>query len=153
LDQNSRPPRYAQPDPPALLCYTPRMPSILGVDVGGTFTDFLLWEDGRLRVYKRPSTPDDPAEGVIAGLQEMAAHPDDLVHGSTVATNALLERRGARTGLITTRGFKDVLVIGRQARAKIYDLHPVRPEPLVPDGLRLEIEERVDSEGRVMVAP
>jgi N-methylhydantoinase A len=127
--------------------------SILGVDVGGTFTDFLLWEDGRLRIYKRPSTPADPSDGVIAGLDEMDARPDDLVHGSTVATNALLERRGARTGLITTRGFKDVLVIGRQARPRIYDLHPTRPEPLVPDDLRLELDERVGSEGEVLRAP
>ena len=127
--------------------------SILGVDVGGTFTDFLLWERGRLRVYKRPSTPADPSDGVIAGLREMAARPDDLVHGSTVATNALLERRGARTGLITTRGFKDVLVIGRQARPKIYDLHPTRPEPLVPEDLRLEIDERVAGDGGVLRAP
>jgi N-methylhydantoinase A len=127
--------------------------SILGVDVGGTFTDFLFWERGRLRIYKRPSTPADPSDGVIAGLREMAARPDDLVHGSTVATNALLERRGARTGLITTRGFRDVLVIGRQARPSIYDLHPTRPEPLVPDDLRLEIDERIDSEGVVLRAP
>jgi len=127
--------------------------SILGVDVGGTFTDFLFWERGHLRIYKRPSTPADPSDGVIAGLREMAARPDDLVHGSTVATNALLERRGARTGLITTRGFKDVLVIGRQARPTIYDLHPTRPEPLVPDDLRLEIDERIDSEGAVLRAP
>ncbi|MGH2601355.1 MAG: hydantoinase/oxoprolinase N-terminal domain-containing protein, partial [Dehalococcoidia bacterium] len=129
------------------------MPSILGVDVGGTFTDFLLWEDGALRIYKRPSTPADPSDGVIAGLAEMGARPHDLIHGSTVATNALLERRGVRTGLITTRGFRDVLVIGRQARPKIYDLHPTRPEPLVPDELRFEIDERVDSGGAVLRNP
>ena len=129
------------------------MPSVLGVDVGGTFTDFLLWENGRLRVYKRPSTPADPSDGVIAGLAEMGARPADMVHGSTVATNALLERRGARTGLITTRGFRDALVIGRQARPKIYDLHPTRPEPLAPDDLRLELAERVDSEGNVLCSP
>jgi len=129
------------------------MPSILGVDVGGTFTDFLLWEDGALRIYKRPSTPADPSDGVIAGLAEMSARPHDLIHGSTVATNALLERRGVRTGLITTRGFRDVLVIGRQARPKIYDLHPTRPEPLVPDDLRLEVDERVDSDGVVLQNP
>jgi N-methylhydantoinase A len=126
------------------------MPSILGVDVGGTFTDFLLWENGRLRIHKRPSTPSDPSDGVIEGVAEMEAAPEEIVHGSTVATNALLERRGVRTGLVTTRGFRDVLVIGRQARARIYDLHPTRPEPLVPDELRLEVDERIDSDGTVL---
>jgi N-methylhydantoinase A len=67
--------------------------------------------------------------------------------------NALLERRGVRTALVTTRGFRDVLVIGRQARARIYDLHPTRPEPIIPDELRLEIDERVDSDGRVLLSP
>jgi len=129
------------------------MPSILGVDVGGTFTDFLLWENGRLRVHKRPSTPADASDGVIAGIAEMNARPDELVHGSTVATNALLERRGARTGLITTRGFRDVLVIGRQARPLIYNLHPKRPAPLVPDDLRVELDERVDAAGEVLRRP
>ncbi|MGD9893308.1 MAG: hydantoinase/oxoprolinase family protein [Dehalococcoidia bacterium] len=129
------------------------MPAILGVDVGGTFTDFLLWEDGRLRIDKRPSTPADPSDGVIDGLVAMGARPSEVIHGSTVATNALLERRGARTALVTTRGFRDVLVIGRQARARIYDLHPTRPEPIVPDELRLEIDERVDSDGRILLSP
>jgi N-methylhydantoinase A len=123
---------------------------ILGVDVGGTFTDFLFWEDGRLRVHKRPSTPDDPARAVLFGLGEMAAAPAEVVHGSTVATNALLERKGARTGLLTTRGFRDVLVIGRQARPRLYDLHPTRPPPLVPDDLRLEVDERVAADGTVL---
>src|SRR3990172_2844872 len=77
---------------------------IVGIDVGGTFTDFVLVEDGRLSVYKRPSTPDDPARGVLEGLAEMGVVPDQVVHGSTVATNAIIERKGARTALITTRG-------------------------------------------------
>jgi N-methylhydantoinase A len=124
--------------------------SILGVDVGGTFTDFLLWERGRLRVYKRPSTPDDPARAVLLGLAEMGAAPREVVHGSTVATNALLERKGARTALLTTAGFRDTLVIGRQARAQLYNLHPTRPPALVPDDLRLELDERVSAEGEVL---
>jgi N-methylhydantoinase A len=135
------------------------MPSILGVDVGGTFTDFLLWQDGRVSVYKRPSTPEDPARGVLEGLREMAARPQEplaarqeleVAHGSTVATNAIIERKGARTALITTHGFRDVLVIGRQTRPKLYDLSPRRPPPLIPDELRLEAEERLDSHGQVL---
>src|SRR5438477_548946 len=112
--------------------YTGRMTAILGVDVGGTFTDFYFLRDGRLEVFKRPSTPDDPSRAVLAGLAEAGFLPDELVHGSTVATNALLERRGCRTALVTTRGFKDAIVIGRQARRDMYALEPVRPEPLVP---------------------
>ena len=126
------------------------MAGILGVDVGGTFTDFLLWEDGALRVHKRPSTPDDPARGVLLGMGEMAARPRDLVHGSTVATNAVLERKGARTALFTTAGFRDVLAIGRQARPALYDLQPTRPEPLVPTALRFELAERVAADGSVL---
>ena len=87
------------------------MTSLLGIDIGGTFTDFLLIEDNRLRVYKRPSTPDDPARAVLDGLAEMSARPDQVVHGSTIATNAIIERKGARTALITNRGFCDVLAL------------------------------------------
>lgn len=129
------------------------MTGILGVDIGGTFTDFLLLEDGRLRTYKRLSTPAEPGRGVIVGLQEMNATPTEVVHGSTVATNAVLERKGARTGLITTRGFRDVLEIGRQTRPKIYNLEPRRPDPLVPRARRYELDERVDAEGRVLCKP
>ena len=90
----------------------------LGVDTGGTFTDF-IWSDeyGRLRIYKQLSTPSDPSQAIVEGVQEIDLPPDAaVVHGSTVATNALLERRGARTALITTAGFGDVLAIGRQNR-------------------------------------
>ncbi|HLZ71577.1 MAG TPA: hydantoinase/oxoprolinase family protein [Dehalococcoidia bacterium] len=127
------------------------MSAILGVDVGGTFTDFYLWRDGELRVFKRPSTPKDPAQAVLAGLAEAGFAPDEIVHGSTVATNALLERRGARTALITTAGFRDAIVIGRQARAQMYALEPTRPEPLVPAELRFEAGERVAADGSVLV--
>jgi len=135
------------------------MTSVLGIDVGGTFTDFLLWQDGRVSVYKRPSTPEDPARGVLEGLHEMAARPQEslaarqeleVAHGSTVATNAIIERKGAKTALITTHGFRDLLVIGRQTRPSLYDLSPRRPPPLIPDELRLEAEERLDSHGRVL---
>src|SRR2546425_2033866 len=135
---------------------------VIGVDTGGTFTDFyLITGDGKVSVYKRPSTPDDPARAVLEGLTELMsssffALPSsslvDLVHGSTVATNAIIERKGARTALITTRGFRDVLVIGRQTRPKLYDLSPQREPPLVPDELRLEANERLDWRGEVLHA-
>src|SRR3990172_806776 len=132
---------------------------LLGVDVGGTFTDFfLIADDGSVSLHKRPSTPEDPARAVLDGIAELLppsklqppATPPDVVHGSTVATNAIIERKGARTGLITTRGFRDVLVIGRQTRPWLYDLSPRRPPPLVPDDLRLEASERLDHRGRVL---
>jgi N-methylhydantoinase A len=124
---------------------------ILGVDTGGTFTDFFLLDDeGRITIYKRPSTPDDPAQAILDGLSEMGVRTDELVHGTTVATNAIIERKGARTALITTRGFRDALVIGRQTRPRIYDLSPRREPPLVPDDLRLEANERLDYKGQVL---
>jgi N-methylhydantoinase A len=127
--------------------------TILGVDVGGTFTDFLLWRDGRVEVHKRASTPDDPARAVLEGLAALGAAPDLVVHGSTVATNAVLERRGARTALVTTEGFRDLLLIGRQTRADLYDLEPVTPDPLVPRELCFELHGRLRPDGSVEVAP
>ncbi|HZQ38572.1 MAG TPA: hydantoinase/oxoprolinase family protein, partial [Dehalococcoidia bacterium] len=130
------------------------MSAILGVDIGGTFTDFVLARDGELRVFKRPSSPADPSRAVLDGLTEGGLLPggiDELVHGSTVATNALLERRGARTALVTTAGFGDAIVIGRQARAQMYALEPTRPEPLVPAERRIEAAERVAADGSVLV--
>ena len=127
--------------------------TIVGVDVGGTFTDFLLIENGRLRTYKRPSTPAEPGRGVVAGIAETGSTPDEVVHGSTVATNIVLERKGARAGLITTKGFGDVLEIGRQTRPKIYDLEPRRPEPLIPRERRYELDERTDAAGQALRAP
>jgi N-methylhydantoinase A len=126
------------------------MTHVLGVDIGGTFTDFFLWEEGRLSVYKLPSTPHDPSQAVLRGLEATGWRPDEVVHGSTVATNAVLERKGARTALITSKGFRDVLAIGRQARPALYDLEPQRPPPIVPDDLRFEVEERLDYTGAVL---
>src|SRR5919109_1120764 len=134
---------------------------VLGVDTGGTFTDFYrITDDGSISVYKRPSTPDDPARAILEGLAELSAEPVsslepqasnfDLVHGSTVATNAIIERKGAHTALITTRGFRDVLAIGRQTRPKLYALSPRREPPLVQDELRLEANERLDYRGDVL---
>ena len=132
--------------------YTLRMVAVLGVDVGGTFTDFFFLEDGRLSVYKRPSIPDDPAQAVLLGLAEAGALPTEVVHGSTVATNAILERRGSPTALVTTAGFRDAVVIGRQARAQMYALEPTRPEPLVPADYRFEVRERV-TVGGIVIEP
>ena len=132
--------------------YTLRMVAVLGVDVGGTFTDFFFLEDGRLSVYKRPSIPDDPAQAVLLGLAEAGALPTEVVHGSTVATNAILERQGSPTALVTTAGFRDAVVIGRQARAQMYALEPTRPEPLVPADHRFEVRERV-SVGGIVIEP
>lgn len=124
----------------------------VGIDTGGTFTDF-VWLDaaGRWRSYKVRSTPDDPARAILAGLAELATPPAArVVHGTTVATNTLLERRGARTALVTTAGFADVLAIGRQNRPDLYALTPHKPPPLVEAAWRLEAPERVSAQGEVL---
>ncbi len=126
----------------------------IGIDTGGTFTDFTWLDgDGRLRVHKQPTTPDDPSRAVVAGLAAIdGASPDaPIIHGSTVATNALLERRGARTALITTAGFRDVLAIGRQNRPDIYALVPRKPPTLVARPWRHEAIERVSAAGDVLI--
>jgi N-methylhydantoinase A/oxoprolinase/acetone carboxylase beta subunit len=115
-----------------------------GVDVGGTFTD-VVTERGQ--VVKVLSTPSDPSGAVATGLEEVG-RPALLAHGTTVATNALLERRGGRVALVTTRGFADVIEIGRQDRPSLYDLWADRPTPLVPRELRLEISGRLGADGR-----
>ena len=131
-------------------------PTYVGIDVGGTFTDFVVWQDGHLRIHKVPTTPDDQSQAILQGLKELdlltlsPTHPLTIVHGMTVATNALLERRGAVTALLTTAGFGDVLVIGRQNRPHLYQLHQQRPPLLAGDSLRLEIDERLDAEGNVL---
>jgi len=126
---------------------------IVGVDTGGTFTDFVLLADGQIRVHKVLSTPARPADAILQGLADLGIDRaiDVMVHGSTVATNAVLEHKGARTGLITTAGFRDVLEIGRQNRPKLYDLRQQKPPALVPRDLRLEVTERLDERGGVLV--
>lgn len=121
----------------------------MGVDTGGTFTDFVMLHNGQLHIAKRLSTPANPAAALLAEVAEHSA-PDILVHGTTVATNALLERRGAITALITTQGFADVLAIGRGDRPSLYDLHQTRAEPLVPDVLRLVVPERTTHDRQVI---
>src|SRR5437588_213424 len=131
----------------------------VGVDTGGTFTDFVFEAEGELRVFKLASTPDDPSRAIIEGLRRIAVEKTDsrlseieVVHGTTVGTNALLQRRGARTALVTTAGFEDVIEIGRQARPQLYNLNAVKPPPLVPSELRFGIGERVAASGEVLEA-
>ena len=128
----------------------------VGVDTGGTFTDFVYRARGRLRLFKLASTPADASRAIREGLRRIANETGaalteiEVVHGTTVGTNALLERRGARTALVTTAGFEDVLAIGRQARPALYDLDAVRPAPLVPGELRFGVAERVAADGEVL---
>jgi N-methylhydantoinase A len=125
----------------------------LGVDAGGTFTDFVAEIGGRLICFKIPSTPRQPERAFLAGAALLGGTPRRIAHGTTVATNALLERRGAPTALVTTRGFEDLIVIGRQARPSLYDIDVARPAPLVPEGLRLGVRERTSAGGRVLERP
>jgi N-methylhydantoinase A len=128
----------------------------VGVDVGGTFTDVVTVADGRLQVAKTPSTPESPDEGVVDGLE--AAAGDGLAldavsylgHGTTVATNAVLEGTWADTGLVTTEGFRDAVAIGRQDRPDLYDLHAEKPDPVVPRDRRHEVPGRLDERGEVV---
>lgn len=131
-----------------------------GVDIGGTFTDLLLLDEqtGEMIIGKILTTPGDPSLAVIQGLQALLAerHLDPAtvtaaIHGTTLITNAIIERKGARTGLITTQGFRDALEIGREKRYDIYDIFLENPEPLVPRALRREVAERLDETGRVLV--
>jgi N-methylhydantoinase A len=125
---------------------------LLGADIGGTFTDLVWWDGARLHIHKVSTTPDSPDAGLIAGIEELGANGVHIlvVHGSTVATNALLERKGARATLVTTQGFADVLDIGRQARIGIYDARAIKPAPLVPPERRVEVHERLDARGDVL---
>src|SRR5438093_13581222 len=130
--------------------------NLIGVDVGGTFTDLILMDEatGQVRIAKVPTTVRNQAEGVLAALRDAGIAPSAikvLVHGTTTATNALIERKGAVAGLITTKGFRDVLELGRRTRPKAYGLTGSF-EPLIPRELRLEVTERIDAEGEVVVA-
>src|SRR5215469_622108 len=130
----------------------------IGVDIGGTFTD-LVWVDeatGVVRVGKLLTTPKEPAQAVEQGVVTLlhdaassAAAVSTLIHGTTLATNALIERKGAKVGLLTTAGFRDALEIGREGRYDMYDLFVDQPAPLVPRHLRLEVTERIMADGSV----
>ena len=127
---------------------------ILGVDTGGTFTDFVLQSEKELQTYKLPSTPDDPSRAILQGLEYFFGQqlPENLeiIHGSTVATNAFLERKGARTLLITTHGFEDILFIGRQNRPKLYDFNVIRPREIIPRSQIVGVRERMRFDGTVL---
>ncbi len=131
----------------------------LSIDIGGTFTDFTLHdvETGDLSVHKVLTDPEDPASALIRGVREILADtgtaPESLrlvVHSTTLATNAIIERKGAKTALLTTRGFRDVLELGREQIYDMHDLHARYPDPIVPRHLRAEVPERVDRDGRVL---
>jgi N-methylhydantoinase A len=127
-----------------------------GVDTGGTFTDFVFSAGGDLRIFKLASTPNDPSRAITEGLQRIAVETGswlaqiEVVHGTTVGTNALLQRRGARVALVTTAGFEDVIEIGRQARPELYNLNAIKPPPLVASDLRFGVGERVAASGEVI---
>jgi N-methylhydantoinase A len=131
----------------------------LGCDIGGTFTDFVLVDTrtGEFFTNKCLTTPDDPSDAVEQGIKELLAikpgfldQVGDVIHGTTLVINAIIERKGAKTGLITTKGFRDVLELGREIRYDAYDIFSQYPEPIVPRALRKEIDERITADGRVL---
>ncbi|MBI3964619.1 MAG: hydantoinase/oxoprolinase family protein, partial [Chloroflexi bacterium] len=131
----------------------------IGCDIGGTFTDFILFDEtsGAISVEKVLTTPGDPSTAVIDGTRALArSHPGyqaravDFVHATTLMVNAIVERKGARTALLTTKGFRDVLELRRHLRISTYEMWNDPPEPLVPRYLRLEVTERTYSDGRIL---
>lgn len=123
----------------------------VGVDTGGTFTDFVAWKEGQLRLFKHPSTPDAPERAILEGVQSL--HPPDrfiLLHGTTVGTNTVLEGKGAQTAFLTTAGFRDLLFLGRQSRRELYSLCPSPTPALADRALCAEIPERISAEGEVL---
>src|SRR5881296_807528 len=128
----------------------------IAIDTGGTFTDCVWVERGLIRMMKVFSTPADPSQAIVEVLKKISATgPVTILHGTTVATNTILQRKGARVALVTTAGFEDAIEIGRQARPKLYDFFFDRVEPLIPAELRFGVEERTDRQGRILraVAP
>jgi N-methylhydantoinase A len=131
----------------------------LGCDIGGTFTDFVLLNDrtGEMTVHKCLTTPKDPSDAVEIGIKALekkipdyVTKLDEIIHGTTLVINSIIERKGARTGLVTTKGFRDVLELGRESRYAVYDVFCEYPEPLVPRRYRLEVDERLRSDGSVI---
>src|SRR6476646_4512621 len=139
----------------------------IAIDTGGTFTDCVYVTDGALAVLKLLSTPDEPARSVLEAIQHITArvgaalqarptHPHDgleVRHGTTIGTNALLERKGARVAFVTTAGFEDTIAIGRQARQHLYDWMATPAPCIVPKELRFGVRERVSAEGEILLAP
>src|SRR5438477_5847911 len=129
-------------------------PLRIAIDTGGTFTDCVWVEGGRLRLLKVFSTPGDPSQAIVNALKKIGRTGDwVLLHGTTVGTNTLLERKGARVAFVTTAGFEDTVAIGRQARANLYDWFFTPSPPLAPAGLRFGVPERISAEGKVLRAP
>ena len=129
-------------------------PLRIAIDTGGTFTDCVWIEDGQLRMLKIFSTPADPSQAIAEAIRKIAPTADFiLLHGTTVGTNTLLERKGARTALVTTSGFEDAIEIGRQARPKLYDFFFDRTPPLVPKELRFGVHERTAADGEILTQP
>lgn len=125
----------------------------IGIDVGGTFTDFVVLDASGLTVYKVSTTPDDQSQAILRGMEVLQVDSNaPVMHGTTIATNALLEQRGARTVLITTQGFADVLAIGRQNRPQLYEFSQPAASPLIPESLRFEVDERIDHTGEIQKA-
>ncbi len=131
----------------------------LGCDIGGTFTDFVLLNDstGEIKINKCLTTPVDPSDAVEQGIQELEKRTpgmtnslDEVIHGTTLVINSIIERKGAKTGLITTKGFRDVLELGREIRYTAYDVFAESPKPLIPRRYRMEVDERVRSDGTVL---
>src|SRR4030042_3771041 len=131
----------------------------LGCDIGGTFTDFVLLNDqtGEIKIYKWLTTPKDPSDAVEHGIKQMEKNTpdfvekmDEVIHGTTLVINSIIERKGAKTGLITTKGFRDVLEIGRGIRYAPYDVFAEFPKPLIPRHLRFEVDERIRSDGSIL---
>ena len=124
----------------------------IGVDTGGTFTD-LVWEDEEgLKTLKVPSTPENPAKAILHGLEKIGVKPEILIHGTTVATNAFLERKGEDFILLTTKGFEDVILIGRQTRPRLYDFFVEKPKPFIKEENIIGVEERISADGKVVKA-
>ncbi len=131
----------------------------LGCDIGGTFTDFVLVNNvtGQFHTNKCLTTPSDPSDAIEQGVRELAEtlpgfmdNVEEIIHGTTLVINAIIERKGARTGLITTKGFRDILELGREKRYDAYDIFSEYPEPIVPRPDRVEIDERLTFDGRVL---
>src|SRR3984885_5206642 len=127
----------------------------IGIDAGGTFTDFIVvHDDGAMETFKLRSNPRSPSSVILAGLAQATGDGRaEVIHGSTVATNALLERKGARTALVTTAGFEDVIHIGRQNRAELYNLTPMLRSPIIPRAMCFGVKERAYFDGTIAQTP
>jgi len=126
----------------------------IAIDTGGTFTDCVYLKNGAPAVLKLPSTPDDPARSVLEAIRQIAAEASvEVRHGTTIGTNALLERKGARVAFVTTAGFEDTIAIARQARQHLYDWLATPAPCIVPKELRFGVKERVSVEGEILTSP